>query len=349
MSSPLQGGGRRGLLRGVRPALGAPPRSGLLRRALLAALLVIVALAVSMAFAAVETADVGGDASPGPAAAKRSDGSGDRSGGGPGREPEPVPSLDLDEPDSLSIRKLEKTPRAGVLFDLESGEVLWRRDPERRLPVASLTKIMTALIVVDRRKPGDRVRITREAIDFSGSAVGLPKGKRVRVDSLMHAMLIQSGNDAATALAVDIAGSERRFAKLMNARARRLGLTCTHFVSSDGLEPRNRSCAADLGTLTRLAMDEPRITDIVRKERAAVRAPISGGRLHLATTNPLLKTDYPGAVGLKTGFTEQAGACLAGVVRRGGRELGVVLIDSPDPNRNARALFGRALGETRRD
>lgn len=338
MSSPLQGGGRRGLLGRPRPALGPAPRRRLLPRLLLALLVLIAALVAWLFLAAGETSDRAGGAGPAaPADADPSRGSG---GGGSGP---PAPAAELDEPDALSIEKLKGAPRSGILFDLGSGEVLWRRDPRRRLPIASLTKVMTALIVAERRKPNDRVRITREAIDFNGSAVGLPKGKRVLVESLMHAMLVQSGNDAANALAIDVAGSEKRFVDLMNARAKRLGLRCTRFVSSDGLEPRNRSCAADLATLTTLAMDEPRIARIVRKERAAVRFPISGGRLHLATTNPLLKTDYPGAVGLKTGFTEQAGPCFIGVVRRGGRDLAAVLIDSPDPNRNARALYERAF------
>lgn len=260
-------------------------------------------------------------------------------------EPEAASAaVELDGPDSLDV-KLEKPPGAGLLFDLDSGEVLWREDPREELPVASLTKLMTALIVVDRAKPDRKYRVTRQAIDFSGSAVGLPKGKRVEVESLLAAMLVQSGNDAATALAIGSAGSEKRFVRLMNERAERLGLDCSKFVSPAGLEPGNRSCAADLAALGRLAMAEPRIRRVVRQEEAAVPFPIEGGRQHLATTNPLLKTDYAGTIGLKTGFTERAGPCLVGVVRRGERTLGVVLIDSTDPNRDARELFDRAFRE----
>ena len=260
----------------------------------------------------------------------------------PQKPDESLARVALDRPDTLTAT-LEKRPAAGLVFDIDSGEVLWREDPRERLPIASLTKIMTALLVVDEAKPDDRYRITREAIDFSGSAVGLPRGKRVEVESLLNATLIQSGNDAATALAIGVAGSERRFVKLMNERAEELGLDCTRFVSPDGLEPRNRSCAADLAALTRLAMDEPRITRIVRKKEAAVPFPIPGGRQSLATTNPLLRTGYAGTIGLKTGFTERAGPCLAGVVRRGDRTLAVVLIDSTDPNRDARELLDRAF------
>lgn len=335
MSSPLQGGGRRRAFGGIDSSF-APPRG----RSRLARVLLVLASALAatvgwLALGATETTERDASAAliaPVP-----------RAPGVPSKSEEAASAaVDLDRDDSLDV-ELEKPPGAGVLFDLDSGEVLWREDPSQELPVASLTKMMTALVVVDRAKPDREYRVTRQAIDFSGSAVGLPRGKRVEAESLLAAMLIQSGNDAATALAIGVAGSEKRFVRLMNERARKLGLDCTKFVSPDGLEPGNRSCAADLAALARLAMDEPRIRRIVRQEEAAVPFPIAGGRQHLATTNPLLKTGYAGTIGLKTGFTERAGPCLVGVVRRGGRTLGVVLIDSADPNRDARALFDRAF------
>lgn len=261
----------------------------------------------------------------------------------PAAPSKPAPSaVSLDRPDSLEV-KLRQPPKAGLLFDLDSGEVLWREDPRERLPIASLTKIMTALIAVDRAPPGRRFQVTRKAIDFGGSAVGLPKGKRVKVESLMAAMLIQSAGDAARALAIGISGSEKRFVTSMNRRAERLGLRCTHYASPDGLSAANRSCPADLAALARIAMDEPRIGRLVKRQRAIVPVPIPGGEQEVASTNPLLETGYRGTIGLKTGFTERAGRCLVAVVRRGDRTLGAVLIDSRDPNRDARALFDRAF------
>ena len=244
-----------------------------------------------------------------------------------------------------SFRLLFKQPpRAGLVFDLGSGRVLWRRRPLRRMPVASLTKIMTALVVVDRARPRDQARVTRAALRYSGSGVGLlPKGRHVSVESLLHGLLLVSGNDAAIALADHVAGSERRFVRLMNARARTLGLGCTSFVSAHGLERGNRSCAADLAAMTRLAMGQPRIARVVRKRSADVRFPIKGGRLYLNSTNPLLRARYPGAIGLKTGYTEDAGRSFVGVVRRGRRRLGVVLLHSPDPARQASKLIGTAF------
>lgn len=259
-------------------------------------------------------------------------------------EPEPgAAAVDLGSVDAFALR-FRKPARAALVFDLETGDVLWRHRPTRVLPMASLTKMMTALLVVERTGPRDRVRIARAALNYRGSGVGrLPKGRHVPIEALLHGLLLPSGNDAAIALAVHVAGSERRFVRLMNERARELGLRCTRFVSSHGLERGNRSCAADLAALARLDMREFRIRRVVRKEHAALRFPIRGGRLFLSSTNPLLRADYPGAIGLKTGFTYAAGRCFVGVARRRGRTLGVVLLDSPDPGRQARRLLNAAF------
>ena len=200
--------------------------------------------------------------------------------------------------------------------------------------------MMTAQLVAERTGPRERVKITRAALAYSGSGVGrLPRGRRVPIEALLHGLMLPSGNDAAIALAVHVSGDERDFVTAMNRRARELGLGCTRFVSSHGLESGNRSCAADLAALARLNMDQFRIRRVVRKREAALRFPIRGGRLFLTSTNPLLRGNYPGAIGLKTGYTVRAGRCLVGVAERGGRRLGVVLLDSPDPGRQARKLL----------
>ena len=239
---------------------------------------------------------------------------------------------------------LKRPPRAGLVFDVGSGKVLWRHNPQRTLPIASLTKIMTALLVVDGGRPNEPVRITQAALNYSGSGVGLlPRGRRVRLEALLNGLLIVSGNDAAIALAVHLAGSERAFVRRMNRRARELGLRCTRFASSHGLESGNRSCARDLAVLTRMAMRRARIRRIARTEYAALRFPVKGGKLYLSGHNPLLRLDYPGALGLKTGYTNEAGRCFVGVARRGGRTLGVVLLNSRDPSRQAPKLLDAAF------
>jgi serine-type D-Ala-D-Ala carboxypeptidase (penicillin-binding protein 5/6) len=261
----------------------------------------------------------------------------------PAPERRPPAGVSLSGVDAFHVA-LRKPPRAGLVFDLGSGEVLWRRDPTRVLPIASLTKIMTALLVVERTRPNDPVRITQAALDYSGSGIGmLPKGRRVKAEALLNGLMIVSGNDAAIALAVHISGDERRFVALMNRRAREWGLTCTHFASSHGLENGNRSCPRDLAVLTRMAMAEPRIRRIVRRRQVDFRFPIKGRRLFLYGHNPLIRMGYPGAIGLKTGYTDAAGRCFVGVARQGGRRLAVVLLDSRDPARHAPKLLDAAV------
>jgi D-alanyl-D-alanine carboxypeptidase len=240
--------------------------------------------------------------------------------------------------------KFHVPPRAGLAFDLDTGQVLWAHRPLRRLPIASLTKIMTAIIVVERTRPTERARVTHEALGYTGSGVGvLPRKKLVPVEGLLAGMLLPSGNDAAIALADHIAGHDRQFVKLMNARAQAMGLGCTHFSSSYGLPDTNRSCAADLAALSRVAMAKPRIAQIVRKPQAKVRFPIKTGYLYLNSTNPLLHDRFPGTIGLKTGSTDKAGHCFVGVVRRGRRTIGVVLLHSPNPLSQAEKLVTAAF------
>jgi serine-type D-Ala-D-Ala carboxypeptidase (penicillin-binding protein 5/6) len=250
-----------------------------------------------------------------------------------------APLVRLSSVDAFHLR-MRKPARAGLVLDVGNGDVLWRRHPLEPLPIASLTKIMTAIVVTERTRPRERVKITRAALRYRGSGVGvLPRGRRVRLEALLAGLLIVSGNDAAIALADHVAGTERRFVALMNAKARRLGLNCTHFVSSHGLEAGNRSCARDLAVLTRMAMKKRRIVRVVRRRQAAFRFPIKGGRLFLSTHNPLFRLGYRGAVGLKTGYTFKAGRCFVGVARRRGRTLAVVLLHSPNPAKHAQRLL----------
>jgi D-alanyl-D-alanine carboxypeptidase (penicillin-binding protein 5/6) len=255
----------------------------------------------------------------------------------------PVRNVPLDGVDAFHV-DMRRPPRAGLVFDVGTGEVLWRRRPLASIPMASLTKIMTALMVVERTWPNEPVRITRAALRYSGQAVGLlPRGKRVRLETLLNGLLLVSGNDAAIALAVHVSGSERRFVREMNRRSRAWGLDCTHFASAHGLEDGNRSCARDLAVLTRLAMSKPRIRRIVRRRQVAFRFPIKGGKLYLTGHNPLMRLGYRGAIGLKTGYTSAAGRCFVGVARRGGRTLGVVLLGSRDPSKHAPKLLDAAF------
>jgi D-alanyl-D-alanine carboxypeptidase len=235
-------------------------------------------------------------------------------------------------------------PRAGLLVNLDTGEVLWRHRAERALPIASLTKMMTSLVAVDQLKATDKARITKAVLAYSGSGVGvLPRNKRVKVESLLYGLLLPSGNDAARALAFRATGSLRAYVELMNQKAGAMGLRCTHFGSIEGLSDRNRSCPADLAVLARKVLDTPRLARIVRKRHAVLPFPIKGGRLHLYNNNPLLRQGYPGVIGVKTGYTDPAGRCLVAAARRNGVRLAAIVLHSPDPGGQARKLLDRGF------
>ena len=236
-------------------------------------------------------------------------------------------------------------PRAGLLFDLSSGRVLWQRNATLRLPIASLTKMMTALLAVQAAPPDTPVLITRQAVAEGGSKVGeLPLGGHVRLESLLYGLLLPSGNDAAVALAQNVAGSIAGFVARMNVAAARLGLGCTRYSSPSGYyDAGNFSCAADLAVLAHDDLAQPRIARVTRTFTAVLPFPIKGGKLYLDNNNPLLLYGYPGVTGLKTGYTIAAGRCLVATAERHGVRLGVVLLHSPEPANQARRLLDRAF------
>jgi serine-type D-Ala-D-Ala carboxypeptidase (penicillin-binding protein 5/6) len=312
-----------------------------------AAVTLVLAVAVALLLATSTT-----DPGPPPAAGEPpapgpllDSGTAPLAGGGTAPSPLAVELEGGPDPVRLDFRR---PPRSGLVFDLDSGDVLWRHRPERVLPIASLTKMMTALVVVDRVPERAKVTITKEALAYTGSGVGMFKrGRRLGVSMMLHGLLLPSGNDAAIALAQRAAGSVREFVALMNARARAMGLACTRFSSVSGIRDRgNHSCAPDLAALARAVLREPRLARIVRRRSAVLPFPVKGGKIYLYNNNPLLRAGYRGTTGVKTGYTEAAGRCLVATVRRGSRRLGVVLLDSPDPGTQARRLFDRAFSRS---
>jgi D-alanyl-D-alanine carboxypeptidase len=236
-------------------------------------------------------------------------------------------------------------PRAGILFNLETGQVLWQRNAYKRLRIASLTKMMTALIAVESAPAGARVLVTKAAVEAAGSKVGvLPLHKRVRMESMLYGLMLPSGNDAAIAISQHVAGSESAFVRRMNAEAARLGMGCTRYASPSGyVDPGNFSCAADLAVLAHVDLAQPRIARITHTLSAVLPFPIKGGKLYLYNNNPLLIYHYPGATGLKTGFTDAAGRCLVATAERGGVKLGVVVLNSQAPGTQSKQLLDRGF------
>jgi D-alanyl-D-alanine carboxypeptidase len=236
-------------------------------------------------------------------------------------------------------------PRAGLLFNLSSGQVLWQHDPDTRLRIASITKMMTALLTVQTQPSGAHVLVTKAAVQAAGSKVGvLPLGKHVQLETMLYGLLLPSGNDAAIALAQHDAGSIKRFVLEMNEQAAKLGMSCTRYSSPSGyVDAGNFSCAADLAVLAHVDLEQPRLAKIVRTYSAQLPLPIKGGKVYLYNNNPLLIYHYPGTTGLKTGFTDAAGRCLVATAERDGVRLGVIVLNSRDPGTQARQLLNRGF------
>jgi serine-type D-Ala-D-Ala carboxypeptidase (penicillin-binding protein 5/6) len=221
------------------------------------------------------------------------------------------------------------TGRAFVVENGSTGEVLLARDARERVPIASITKLMTVLLTLEHARPGDVVTVAPGAAAVGESTVNLRAGERLTVRELLEAALIQSANDAADALAYYVGGgNEQRFVAMMNAEARRLGLRDTHFVRPDGLDaPGHVSSARDVTLLARIVMHRPLVQQIVRRRTAT----ISGGRT-LHTWNDLLSS-YPGVYGVKTGHTSAAGWSEVAAARRRGVRIYATLLGSPDRSR----------------
>jgi len=254
-------------------------------------------------------------------------------------------------PDAVQIHpRLQLPLRSGLLFDVRTGRVLWEKDPTQRLPIASLTKMMTALVVVAHSKPTDRVLITKQAVDFTGSGVGmLPLGKRVPEKALLYGLLLPSGNDAAIALAQHVAGTQARFIGLMNRTASAMGLSCTHFATVSGvIDQGNFSCAVDLAVLAHAVLTQPVLAPIVASPSAILPFPIKGGKLFLYNNNPLLVQAYPGTDGVKTGYTTAAGLCIVAAARRGSTWLAVVLLHSGNWGTQAISLLNAGFAAVAR-
>lgn len=234
--------------------------------------------------------------------------------------------------------------RAYEVVNAATGEVLLARNARTRLPMASITKVMTVLVALERAKLGDVVTVGRDAVGVTGSGVRLRAGERITVRDLVAAAMIQSANDAAVALAGHVGrGDEDAFVALMNRKALGLGLRDSHFERADGLDVAGHvSTAHDLNRLAQIAMREPAIRQLAGTRNAR----IAGGR-SLHTWNDLLG-EFPGLIGVKTGHTSSAGWCQVAAARGPGFTIYATILGAPSRSeRNADLAELLAFGLSR--
>jgi len=217
---------------------------------------------------------------------------------------------------------------AAYLVKVDGREV-WARNPDRPLPPGSLTKMMTALLVLERAGLGQVAAVSREASRETGTRLGLAPGDRMSVIELLGATLLGSANDACHVLSDHVAGSEAKFVALMNARAREMGLSDTRFANACGHDaPGMRSTARDLARMAETAMGNPVFAKMAGLEDGWISTAGGGKRFSLENKN-LLIGRYRGAIGVKTGFTGSAGKCLVALAERGGKRVLLVLLNAP--------------------
>lgn len=270
---------------------------------------------------------------------------------GGGTSPSPFPTALRTPPPSSAAPQV--LAGSAVLADLDSGQVLFQKDPDEERPIASVTKLMTAVLVLRRADPADVVTVSERAASSVGrvgiSRLGLETGERITVEQLLYALLLQSANDAALALAEHVSGSVEAFVKAMNAQAARLGMRHTRFYSPNGLDDRGYSTAQDLVRLTRVAYAYPLFERISTTRFHQIPAP-EGRPREIQNRNVLLWL-YPGAIGGKTGFTTAAGFCVVAAAQREGIRLVAVVLGAPgEPFSDAGELlnFGFAAFDRKR-
>lgn len=238
----------------------------------------------------------------------------------------------------LPAQALSLSAQSAVLIDARDGRVLYEKDADTPRPMASTTKIMTAVVALESCDVNEIIEIADEAVGVEGSSIYLQKGERMTLFELLYALLLQSANDAAVAIAVGVGGSVGNFADMMNEKATSLGLTSTHFENPNGLDADGHvTTARELALLTAYALKNPTFAEIVATYKRKISGP--DGTVRLVVNHNKLLNMYDGCVGVKTGFTKKSGRCLVSAACRESLTLVSVTLSAPDDWRDHTAML----------
>lgn len=230
---------------------------------------------------------------------------------------------------SAGAEEIDITAKSAILVDASNGEVLYEKNPDEKMPPASITKIMTMLLTMEEIDKGrisvdDVVTVSKDAAIKTGSHVFLAENEQITVNDLLKAVAVASANDGAIALAEYVSGTKESFVEKMNLKAKELGMNNTNFVNVNGLDVENHySTARDISIMTRELMKHPKIFEYTTIWMDTLR----NGTFDLANTNKLIKF-YEGATGMKTGSTSKAGYCISATAQRNGMNLIAVVMNS---------------------
>lgn len=249
--------------------------------------------------------------------------------------------------DAVSLAGL--SAKAAILIDAQTGTVIAEKNEKQRLPMASTTKIMSALLLLESGDLDTQFKVDNNAIMVEGSSMGLCEDDIVTKRALCYGMLLPSGNDAANQTAVMLAGSTEKFAEMMNDRAKKIGLEDTNFVTPSGLHDENHySTAYDMAMLTREALKNEDFREICGTKRAKLKFGNPPYERWLVNTNKLL-TMFDGCIGVKTGFTDEAGRCLVSAAEKNGVTLICVTLNASDDWNDHKKMYdyGFSVSESR--
>ena len=233
----------------------------------------------------------------------------------------------------VNVGALDVSAQSAVLIDAYSGKIVYEKNAHTRLGMASTTKIMTALTALtemDISTLDENVKISDKAIGIEGSSIYLTKGEMLSMRQLLYALLLQSANDAATAIAIEVSGSIEEFANLMNDKAKDMGLCNSNFTNPHGLYDENHyTTAYELAIITKNALENDIFKEMVQTQKTVIPLNNNEGKRVLVNHNKLLKI-YDGAIGVKTGFTKKTGRCLVSAAQRGDTTLIAVTLNAPN-------------------
>lgn len=243
---------------------------------------------------------------------------------------------------------LDLTAQTAILIDAKTGDVLYEKDADKQIYPASTTKMMTAILAIEKTKPFRIVTVSKRAAEEEGSSAELCAGDRVQMNDMLYGLMLPSGNDAAVAIAEAMDGSVEKFVERMTQKAHDIGAKHTQFTNPNGLpDERHYTTARDLATIARYAYKNKRFRKIVKTEFKTIRVQNTGRVIELYNTNELLGA-MAGCDGIKTGTTRAAGQCLVASATHGEVSLIAVVMKVDDGKRwqEARSLLEYGFSQT---
>lgn len=240
--------------------------------------------------------------------------------------------------------------KAAVVMDVRTGRVLYSKNADVKLPMASTTKIMTTLVAIESGRLNEMVKVSKKASYTEGSSIYLREGETLTVEELLYGIMLRSGNDASVAVAEHIGGSVEGFAEMMNAKAREIGALNTHFVNPHGLHhSEHYTTAYDLALITSYALRNNKFAEIVKTKKKTISGPPDANWDRILTNKNKMLWQFEGGDGVKTGFTSKAGRCLVSSATRNNWQLCSVVLNCGPMWEESAALLDYAFNNYSRE